>query len=58
MPSFRYACRYRPDVLAVVLRQLKKRAFAMADAMLGREVDLYNGDMIEGGRGEILVRAA
>jgi formylmethanofuran dehydrogenase subunit C len=58
LPSFRHACRYRPDVLTLVLRQLKKRGLPLADELLEVEVDLYNGDMIEGGRGEILVRAA
>lgn len=58
LPSFRHACRYRPDILSVVLRQLQRRNFPLADGLLDCEVDLYNGDMIEGGRGEILVRAA
>ncbi len=56
LPTFRHACRYRPDILAVVLRKLRQRGLPLADSLLESDVDLYNGDMIEGGRGEILVR--
>jgi hypothetical protein len=30
----------------------------IAEEFMNMEVDLYNGDMIEGGRGELLLRAA
>ena len=57
LPSFRYACRYQPQVLALLWRQLSKLGFAVPDELLTRDLDLYNGDLIEGGRGEMLLRA-
>ncbi len=38
-------------------RQLGKLGFAVPDELLTRDLDLYNGDLIEGGRGEMLLRA-
>ena len=57
LPSFRHACRYRPQVLLLIFRQLRASGFPLADDIT-TEVDLYNGDLIEGGRGEILLRVA
>lgn len=57
LPSFRFACRLRPDVLKLVARQLDRLGFAPARTLRDVTVDLYNGDMIEGGRGEMLIRA-
>ena len=56
LPTFRHACRYRPDILALIFGRLRARGFPLADD-LDTAVDLYNGDLIEGGRGEILLRA-
>jgi len=55
--SFRHACRRRLDVLRLLARSLSTHAFPGADRLWDTVVDLYNGDMIEGGRGELLVRA-
>lgn len=55
LPSFRRACRYRPQVLSLIFAQLRKTGFPLRDDIT-TQVDLYNGDLIEGGRGEILVR--
>lgn len=57
LPSFRHACRYRPEALQLVLRHLQRLEFAVSDELLRGTLDLYNGDLLEGGRGEILVRA-
>ena len=57
LPTFRRACRYRPEVLPVIYRQLRKLDFAVPDELLTAPCDLYNGDLIAGGRGEILIRA-
>jgi len=56
LPTFRHACRYRPDVLEMVFRHLQLHAFKLPADVLQSQVDLYNGDMIEGGRGEIFIR--
>jgi formylmethanofuran dehydrogenase subunit C len=57
LPTFRRACRYRPDALLLILRELRRRDFAVAEELFSSFYDLYNGDLIEGGRGEILMRA-
>lgn len=58
LPSFRRACRYRPEVLRLIDRQLRKCDFNITDEFVSSFYDLFNGDLIEGGRGEILVRVA
>jgi formylmethanofuran dehydrogenase subunit C len=56
LPSFRRACRYRPEVLPLLFRHLQSLRFHVPDDVLGAEFDLYHGDLIEGGRGEILLK--
>ena len=57
LPSFRLACRYRPVTLPLIAQTLCRYDFDFDPQLLDTEVDLYNGDLIEGGRGEMLVRA-
>lgn len=57
LPTFRHACRCHSPSLSLIFRQLRDDGFPLRDD-ISTEVDLYNGDLIEGGRGEILVRAA
>ncbi|MFV1964171.1 MAG: formylmethanofuran dehydrogenase subunit C [Pirellulaceae bacterium] len=56
LSSFRHACRFRPEVMALILAKLLRYGFSFDEALTGMDVDLFNGDMIEGGRGEILIR--
>jgi len=58
LPSFRRACRYQPEVLPLIHRQLRKLDFPVPDDLLTASCDLYNGDLLTGGRGEILIPAA
>jgi formylmethanofuran dehydrogenase subunit C len=58
LPSFRHACRYRPEILQLVFRQLRGCRFRVPEEVERGQFDLYNGDLIEGGRGEILIRVA
>lgn len=55
LPTFRRACRYEPQALHLLLTSLRRCGYKLDDAMASAEVDLYNGDFLEGGRGEILV---
>lgn len=57
LPTFRRACRYRPDVLQLIYRHLLRLDFAVPDELLACSYDLYNGDFLAGGRGELLMRA-
>jgi formylmethanofuran dehydrogenase subunit C len=58
LPTFRKACRYTPDTLRLLAQELRRLDFPKWEQLMGLSVDLYNGDLIEGGRGELLVRAA
>ncbi len=53
LPTFRYACDYEPQALALMLRALS--AQGVDTGQVGTRVALYNGDLLEGGRGELLV---
>ncbi|MBP85641.1 MAG: formylmethanofuran dehydrogenase subunit C [Planctomycetaceae bacterium] len=55
LPTFRHACRYCPDVLSLIFGKLRSRGFPLP-AAVDTMIDLYNGDLIEGGRGEIFMR--
>jgi formylmethanofuran dehydrogenase subunit C len=57
LPTFRKACRYRPDIFRVIYRHLRDAQANIAEETLAAPFDLYQGDMLEGGRGEILIRA-
>jgi formylmethanofuran dehydrogenase subunit C len=52
LPTFRFACRYRPVVRTLILRRLRDSGLSLA-ADDERDVELYNGDLLEGGRGEV-----
>jgi formylmethanofuran dehydrogenase subunit C len=58
LPSFRRACRYGPETMLLIYRYLRKLDFPIADEVVTSFYDLYSGDLIEGGRGEILLRVA
>jgi formylmethanofuran dehydrogenase subunit C len=58
LPSFRRACRYQPPYLPLLWRDLAAKGFPVPADSVASEYDLFAGDLIEGGRGEILLRAA
>ena len=55
LPSFRHACQFRPPFVTPMLRQFQKHEFPVPESLNSCEFDLYHGDLIEGGRGEILI---
>jgi formylmethanofuran dehydrogenase subunit C len=57
LPTFRYACRYRPPAIRMLLRNLHRDRFPIPVESLDADFDAYNGDFIESGRGEVLLRA-
>ena len=57
LPSFRYACRFRPLAIRMILQNLESSGFQVPAGLRDAEVDLYSGDFIEGGRGEMLLAA-
>lgn len=56
LPTFRLAGRFRPPYVTILLRQLAARGYPLPDGLTDAQWELYHGDMIEGGRGEVLVR--
>lgn len=57
LPTFRRACRYQPEAMTLLLKQLESDGFRVDSEAREAAFDLYNGDLIEGGRGEVLLRA-
>ncbi len=52
LPTFRFGCRYSPTWLPLVANQLKKHEFELPPMP---QVNLFHGDMLHGGRGEVVV---
>lgn len=58
LPTFRYAATLRPNILRVMLKELESSGFAVDQSLRDRDVDLFSGDLVSLGRGEILRRSA
>jgi formylmethanofuran dehydrogenase subunit C len=56
LPTFRRACRYKPDALQLMYRHLRRLDFARDESLFTASYDLFNGDFLTGGRGELLIR--
>lgn len=56
LPTFQLACRYRPVFLQVLLRHLISLDFSVPQELFTATYQRYCGDLLETGRGEILVR--
>lgn len=52
-PSFRYSCDYHPAFVPMLLSELKRWA-VNAPRGLGDRIRCYRGDLLTGGRGEVL----
>lgn len=58
LPSFKYACTAQPQVVSLLLREIRELGFAIPEELLAADYDLYHGDLVALGRGEVLVRHA
>jgi formylmethanofuran dehydrogenase subunit C len=56
-PSFAPAGRYRFPFLSIYFRQLAAWGFPVPGEVFSAEFDRYNGDLVEGGQGEVLAPA-
>ena len=56
LPSFRFASTYQPLTVKLMLRTLMDKGFVVDNALMSSQYDLYHGDMVSLGRGEILFR--
>ncbi len=55
LPTFAASGRYRPPVLTLYLKRLREWGFPVPDPAFSGAFLRYNGDLIEHGRGEVLV---
>lgn len=55
LPTFRYACRLRPVFLAMLLRELTRLGYPTDKRLSSADVELYHGDLVSLGRGEVLL---
>ena len=58
LPTFKYSCRFRPPMMSLLAAELRRHGFDVCEPISTGDVDLYHGDMLDGGRGEILLPAA
>jgi formylmethanofuran dehydrogenase subunit C len=58
LPTFRYATTIRPHVVNVLLRTVAEQGLKFDAALLAEEFDVYHGDAVSVGRGEVLMRQA
>jgi formylmethanofuran dehydrogenase subunit C len=56
LPSFRYACTTPLHVLSMILRSLRDMGLRVDEMDLQAEVELYNGDLVALGKGEVFLR--
>jgi len=57
LPTFRFGCRFQPGFFRLVAQHLRQVQAPFAEESLTASYDLFHGDRLAGGRGEILVRA-
>jgi len=55
LPTFRFACTYRPVMLRLVLAHLRNRDLPITEAQIGGRYRRWSGDDVELNRGELLV---
>jgi formylmethanofuran dehydrogenase subunit C len=58
LPSFRYGSTYRPLVIPIMLSTLRGQGFQIDESLMSAQFDLYHGDLVALGRGEVLFRHA
>ncbi len=56
LPTFRLACRYEPVFLRLILQRLRSRGFPIPEGAGNAAYDRWCGDLLELGKGEILIR--
>ncbi|MGE0756735.1 MAG: formylmethanofuran dehydrogenase subunit C [Pirellulaceae bacterium] len=56
LPNFRYGCRFRHPAFPLLRNLVRAGRLQRLAEALEEEVELYHGDMVTGGRGEVLWR--
>jgi formylmethanofuran dehydrogenase subunit C len=55
LPTFRFDCEYRPPWLALYVRRLRALGFPVPEPLATARCRRYSGDLVELGKGEILL---
>lgn len=58
LPTFRFGSTFEPLMVQLLLRDLKERGFATDVSQPPAPLDLYHGDLVSLGKGEVFVRRA
>lgn len=58
LPTYRLAARQSPVVMELIFRQLQADGFEVPGRLADCQFDFYNGDLLAGGRGEVILLAA
>ncbi|MFC1759182.1 formylmethanofuran dehydrogenase subunit C [Planctomycetota bacterium] len=55
LPTFGIGCEFRPPAMELIFRELEQQGFSVDAKFRGCNYQIFHGDLIEGGRGEIFV---
>lgn len=55
LPMFRFDCSYRPPIIDLYLRQLRRWGFGVPESAFTGNVQRYRGDFVALGKGDVLV---
>ena len=58
LPSFRRGGKFRPNILPLMLHSLREQGFKFDESLRAATIELYHGDLVAIGRGEIWLRPA
>lgn len=58
LPTFRFSTSLRLQIAGVVLREVRLRGLTFDESLLTAEIDIYRGDLVTIGRGEVWMRHA
>lgn len=58
LPTFREATTYQPVFLRICLKHLQQQGFPVPEELFNADYQRYSGDLLESGKGEILIRQA
>lgn len=56
--TFRYSATHRPVIMSVLLREVRSRGLKFDESLLKDSFDIYRGDLVSLGKGEIICRHA
>jgi formylmethanofuran dehydrogenase subunit C len=55
LPSFRFGTTWQPPIVPIILRELRSQGMRYDDGLLSAEFDVYHGDLVSVGKGEVLI---